>query len=512
MHKLFKQPVIDSMKLFLNLKNAILTAQNRHAFYIENAYYSYALLAQRITAVRKAVALLPASEKNIGLVANNDIDTYAAIIALWLEGKAYVPLNPEFPESRNLAVLDQAFIKTIIDSSAAPLFPGYTIIHSSRLANETVADLQPVAVPETETAYILFTSGTTGKPKGVPISRKNLEGFVDAFSATGFSFGAEDRFLQMFDLTFDLSVMSYLIPLLNGACVYTVPPRSLKYSYISELMEDHHLTVALMVPSILQYLRPYFDELSFPAMRCSLFCGEALGTGIIDEWAAVVPNAAIANVYGPTEDTIFCTCYHYKRNQPNKSYNGMMSIGKAMQGNIAVVLTEEHAIAAPGIAGELCLGGVQLTEGYWNDAEKNGQSFFVVNNSSTGQPVTYYKTGDLCKTDEEGDLYYMGRLDHQVKVQGYRVELPEIEFHVKNYLEKQNAAVVAFKDANNNTDLGLVIESAEMDITGLWPYLNERLPQYMVPKKVLFLESLPLNSNGKTDRNKLTSLFSSNKA
>ncbi len=509
--QLFKQQINGSMKLFLNLKNAILSAENCHAFYLENAYYSYALFAQRITAVRKAVAMLPAAEKNVGIVANNDIDTYAAIIALWLEGKAYVPLNPEFPESRNMTVLDQALIRTIIDSSAEPLFSDYNIICSSKLSAEANINLDPVLVPETDTAYILFTSGTTGKPKGVPISRKNLEGFVDAFNAIGFSFSAEDRFLQMFDLTFDLSVMSYLIPLLNGACIYTVPPRVLKYSYISELMEDHHLTVALMVPSILQYLRPYFGELSFPAMRCSLFCGEALGIDITNEWAAVVPNAAIANVYGPTEDTIFCTCYQYKRNQTNKSYNGMVSIGKAMKGNIAAVLTDEHAEASPGIAGELCLGGIQLTEGYWKDTEKNKQSFFVVNDSAN-QQVKYYKTGDLCKTDEEGDIFYMGRLDHQVKVQGYRVELPEIEFHVKNYLEKKNAAVVAFSDVINNTDLGLVIESPEYDITGLWNYLNERLPQYMVPKKVLFLESMPLNSNGKIDRNKLTSLFSSNKA
>ena len=179
--------------------------------------------------------------------------------------------------------------------------------------------------------------------------------------------------------------------------------------------------------------------------------------------------------------------------------------------DIAVVLDEHHKMAAPDIPGELCLGGVQLTEGYWNDEEKNRQAFFMVNDHRN-QPVKYYKTGDLCKTDEAGDIYYMGRLDHQVKVQGYRVELPEIEFHVKNYFEKLNAVVVAYKDVNNNTDLGLVIEAAESDLTGLWAYLNERLPQYMVPKKALFVDPLPLNSNGKTDRNKLTSLFSSNKA
>ena len=165
-----------------------------------------------------------------------------------------------------------------------------------------------------ELAYILFTSGSTGKPKGVPISRGNLASFVSAFWNIGFKMNEEDRCLQCFDLTFDLSVMSYLIPLIVGASVYTIPYGVVKYVVIPEILEDFDVTVALMAPSTINYLKSYLYELELPKLRYSLFCGEALRDDVTYEWSKSVLNAEIYNVYGPTEDTIFCTYYKYDRN------------------------------------------------------------------------------------------------------------------------------------------------------------------------------------------------------
>lgn len=324
--------------IFQDLRDAFVNHKNRNAFFINSIYYTYSDLIQSISNIRKVLKTSTTeNEKIIGIVTNDDLETYAGIIALWFEGKAYVPLNPDMPTNRNENIIKEAEITTIIDSSEVIVFDNIKSIQSKKIES-TAIDLEPKKLSKNEIVYLLFTSGTTGKPKGVPISKENLSGFIKAFWDLGYQITEEDRFLQMFELTFDLSIISYLIPLLKGSCVYLVPKDKIKYSYIFELMEDQELTVALMVPSILYYLRPYFDELDLPKMKYSLFCGEALPLDITEEWGKCLPNAHITNVYGPTEDTIFCTFYDYQREEKNKSYNGILCIGKSMKDNYTIVI------------------------------------------------------------------------------------------------------------------------------------------------------------------------------
>lgn len=490
-----------TMKLFGDIYNSILTNAGQNAFFINGVAYGFNQFGSRVESIRHLIRnAVPAEEKNIGLVANDDIETYAAIVAIWFEGKAYVPLSPEMPRERNESVIQQAGIKTVIDSSIQPLFESCNVIASKGL-DQRMGITAPVVTTGNEPAYILFTSGTTGVPKGVPITRDNLSGFIDAFWAMGFEIDSSDRILQMFELTFDLSVMSYLVPLLKGACCYTIPKDKIKYLYINELMEEQKLTVALMVPSILQYLRPYFNEIALPDMRYSLFCGEALSMDIATEWSNCLPNATIYNVYGPTEDTIFCTYYLLRKDQVNKSHNGVLSIGKAMEGTRTIIVDEDNNPLKSGEAGQLCLGGIQLTPGYWKNEEKNKEAFFYL------EKERFYKTGDLCVCDEEGDISYIGRIDFQTKIQGFRVELGEIEFHAKSLLNKINLVALAITDAIGNTEVGLAIESSPFDTNDLLDGLKSKLPAYMLPRQTRFVSEFPLNSNGKTDRKKLTQLF-----
>ena len=295
---------------------------DNNAFCINGSFYTYRHFGEVVSSIRAAVTDLHAGEVNIGLVANDDMETYAAIIALWLEGKCYVPVNPETPKERNEKIIRQAGITVVIDSGGQPLFPAMTAIRTKGITFKEI-NLTPSPVADEALAYIFFTSGTTGVPKGVPISRANLAGFTKAFFALDIQMGPDDKCLQMFDLTFDLSVMSYLMPLLKGACVYTIPKDKIKFNYIAVLLEDHQLTIALMVPSIIHYLRPYFDEIDCASMKYNLFCGEALPLDVTKEWSNCVPNAKIMNVYGPTEDTVFCTHYTYSRNGENKTSNGV---------------------------------------------------------------------------------------------------------------------------------------------------------------------------------------------
>jgi amino acid adenylation domain-containing protein len=503
--RFFPTFVTIDMKLLATLQEAINKHTRENAFCINETFYSYYDIAKSVSQIRNALkSTVGKSEKIIGLVANDDLQTYAAILALWFEGKAYVPLNTETPKERNESVIKQAGIATILDSSEYPFFQELKTIQTNDLPSSEI-DLTFESFLDSDLAYMLFTSGTTGVPKGVPITYSNVNGFINAFFALDIKIDSSDRCLQMFDLTFDLSVMSYLIPLLKGACVYTIPKNKIKYNYIAQLLDEHHLTLALMVPSMIHYLRPYFDEIDCPSMKYSLFCGEALPLDVTEEWSGCIPNAKIMNVYGPTEDTIFCTHYTFNRSSSNKTSNGLLAIGKAMLGTYTVIVDENDTPVKPGVIGQLCLGGVQLTPGYWKNDEKNKEAFFLL--SYNQQTTRFYKTGDLCICDEEGDLLYLGRLDSQTKIQGFRVELSEIEFHCKAYLQKLNAVAITLQNKNGNSEIGLAVESKEFDTTQMINYMKTKMPAYMIPTQIIFVDEFPLNSNGKTDRNVLKSKF-----
>jgi D-alanine--poly(phosphoribitol) ligase subunit 1 len=482
-----------SKKVLDPLLNSFAVFSIKNAFCIAEKFYTYEQLSQQISKIRKAIQNSTFKSSNIGIIANDDIETYATIFAIWFEGLAYVPLHPNQPISRNMEIIAQAEIDLIITSSSTSI-SNVEIIQSSLLEyDETI--IQPNHTSENLLAYILFTSGSTGKPKGVTISRKNIGAFVEAFWDLGYSIDENDRILQPFDLTFDLSVMSYLIPLLKGACVYTIPLDQIKYSYIAQLLDDHSLTVALMVPSTIRYLRPYFDEIDLPALRYNLFCGEALPLELVNEWSKCIPNAFIDNVYGPTEDTIFCTHYRYSRDGNNKSYNGILSIGKSMTSGEMIVINEGNQEVAVDERGELCLSGNQLTPGYWKNPEKNIESFFT-----DKEGKIFYKTGDICYKDSDGDFMYSGRLDHQVKVQGYRIELGEIEHHAVEFLKGQNAVALPCQNISDNTEIILVVEGEQYEKNELLNFLKSKMPSYMVPSKIFSVETFPLNSNGKIDR------------
>ncbi|MFH6769255.1 AMP-binding protein [Gaetbulibacter aquiaggeris] len=495
------------MNLQQELCNSILQHHDRVAFVINHVEHTYKDLAFSISSIRREIEdKIPSDEIQIGLVANNDLQTYAAIFAIWFEGKSFVPIDLESPEERNNNIISQTNLSFVIDSSDEPTFKKLNTVLSKSLSGDF--DLSKVkTIPNESTAYILFTSGTTGIPKGVPITFNNLIAFREAFYDFGIELNKDDRCLQMFGLTFDVSVMSYMLPVLKGARIYTIPKDEIKFNYIFELIQDEKLTYALMVPSILHYLRPYFEEIDSPYLRYCLLCGEGLPQDVTEELAQRLPNTEIMNVYGPTECTMLCTGYKYKSvESKDKSHNGIVSIGKPWKSVDVIIIDEANNILETGEKGELCLAGSLLTPGYWNNQKKNEEAFFYIDYK--GKRTRFYKTGDLCYMDKDDDIMFLGRIDFQAKVQGgYRVELSEIELYAKKGLDKTNVVAVAYTNKIGTTNIGLVIESENFDTTIFIKYLKEHLPSYMIPSQIKFAENFPLNVNGKIDRNELKKMF-----
>lgn len=489
------KPVLDCVERF----------PQRNAFCINKKYYTYKEFGEYISKIRKAIINTKYDNKKVGLVINDDIETYASIFALWLEGDCYVPLHPNWPLERCLDICEQVELDLILDSSMQTRYKGQNVLSTCTLTYCEDYLCAALNVSEDELAYILFTSGSTGKPKGVQLMRKNVGAFMDSFWKTGIVITEEDRCLQCFDLSFDVSVQSYLASLTRGACCYTVPYGKIKYIYAISLIEDEKITFGAMAPSILRYLKPYFDELDAKSLKTCILTAEACPKILMEDWYKCATNTEIYDFYGPTECTIYCTYYKLTKGGENKSLNGIISIGKPLANCVGLILDEHGNVLPTGEKGELCIAGDQVTKGYWKNPEKNESSFFY--KEVDGKNLRFYHTGDLCYKDADGDIMYSGRLDHQAKIQGFRVEMGEIEFHAREFLGGTNVVCLAFDNKDGLTEIAMFIEKEQFEPSDMLAYMKTKMPVYMIPTKLYWVPVFQLNANDKVDKNILKSMI-----
>lgn len=469
-----------------------------HALCCKEQYYTYSELWQQAVAIKEKI-LDYGRPALVGVCTGDDFFTYATMVGIWAAGAAYVPINAKSSPERNRIVVQEAGLNLVFYSEHEPDFIDKDKVNTVFSPALAASDMPPQSLPtgSDALAYLFFTSGSTGKPKGVPISQKALTAFFEAIEQT-YALGAQDRFLQMFELTFDLSVFSWLAPLSVGGCCYVLPETRATYLNCADYLERYALTVSLMAPSVLRYLQRYFSELNFPELRYSLFCGEALYQNLVWEWSKCCPNAIIENVYGPTEATIFCTRYTWQASK-DESYQGIVPIGKGLKGITPLIrnTVENNTLdLEPPLEGELLIAGAQLAEGYWQDEVRTSSAFITL------EGERYYRTGDQVRVNAQGDLLFIGRIDNQIKIDGFRVEPGEIEFHLSTYFGGVAAVVFALTqtDAVNPT-LVAVIEHSDLPVFHILDnYLMDRLPVYMRPRRYFHLPNFPLNLNGKIDR------------
>jgi len=509
---------------------------DRPAFETESEAVTYREMLER--AGRIAAALGPGSENvpTLGAVfATRGAAAYVGIVGTLLSGAGYVPLNPRFPDERCATMLAQSTATSLVLEAAlasrlpellrlvtVPLVivvPDLLDASELRAAHPShrfvtgpeLMGLEPrVDPPRIEpdaVAYVMFTSGSTGQPKGVAVTHANVFHHLSVMWAR-YGVGPDDRFSQTFDLTFDLSVFDLFMAWGRGASVHTLGPKQLLAP--AKRVASQKLTVWFSVPSVGMLMRGLgqLKPASLPSLRLSLFCGERLPADVAEAWAIAAPNSIVENLYGPTEVTIACTHYRWDRALSAAAcVDGVVPIGKAYPGMRHALVDERLALVPDGERGELCIWGPQVTPGYFRDAEKTREKF-VVMPWDRRPDARWYRTGDLAFVNTDGDLIHCGRNDDQVKIRGYRIELAEVEHALRKISGTDFVAVVpAGAGTHGATKLVAFIAGGAVGDAELLAAARQKLPDYMLPAEIVRLEGLPLNTNGKVDKKALRALL-----
>ena len=473
-----------------------------NAIFVNDSFYTYTELTNRVTAIAVKINEYGYTQKSIGVYLDDHIDTYASILAIWYTGNIYIPLHPTYPKSRIENIIGVSNIVLILatENNIKELDAGVSLIDCSALKPDFSIDtLIPYVYKENDIVYVLFTSGSTGVPKGVQISYDNLDSFLDNLEDLSLQFPKGSGYLQMFELTFDLSIVSILLPLMNAGTLYHVSSKSVKYLEIYRLLEEYSIQFAIIVPSVLAMLRPYFESIDLPDLLAVGLSGEAVPLELTEAWQKCCKNARFFNFYGPTECTIFCTYCEIPGNNIH-SQNGIVSIGKPTKHCKMLCLNEDKTPAEPGQKSILWIGGRQVSPGYLNNEELNQKVFMMKDG------LRFYNTGDIVIEKDNNELFYLGRQDHQVKINGYRIELSEVEFNSSKALDTK-AVVIAVKNSNAISQLILFVTKLSLSDSLILTKLNEALPGYMVPSKIIQIDEFPLNDNGKLDRKQLHVIY-----
>jgi amino acid adenylation domain-containing protein len=358
-------------------------------------------------------------------------------------------------------------------------------------------------------AHILFTSGSTGDPKGVVVTHRNVASFVE-WATDYFGIAESDKLSGHPPFHFDLSTFDIYGALAAGAELHLVPPEAnLLPHELASFIRRSQLTQWFSVPSTMGYMAKFgaVPPGGFETLERVIWCGEVLPTPVLVHWMQRVPNARFTNLYGPTETTI-ASSYHTLVQCPSDETEAI-PIGKPCTGEELLILDEDLMPVPAGEIGELYIGGVGLTRGYWRDEEKTTAAF-VPDPRAPTSGRRLYRTGDLCRLGDDGLVYFLGRKDSQVKSRGYRIELGEIEAALATLEDIREAAVVGVQSHGFEgvaICCAFVPASGEPTANDLRQQLRQLLPPYMLPSRWQMMTSLPKNANGKIDRRALRELF-----
>jgi amino acid adenylation domain-containing protein len=446
-------------------------------------------------------------ETLVGVCLNRTPEMVIGLLGIWKAGGAYVPLDPAYPQDRLSYMMKDSAAKCLLTSGELKrLFPSATdktiLLDAdwNLIASESSANPEPVAVPS-NLAYVMYTSGSTGEPKGAMILHSGLANYL-TWAIRTYAVEEGGSVPVHSSISFDLTVTSMYPALLAGGSVELLPEDVGARSLLGALRRGGRNLVKI-TPAHLELLSQEIKPSEAAAMtKVFVIGGENLLAESLRLWRDFAPETRLINEYGPTETVVGCCIYEVRAEDPR---SGSVIIGRPIA-NTQLYILDRHRNPVPaGVAGELYIGGDGVARGYLNRPELTQQQF-LPDPCSGREGALLYRTGDLARYRKDGNLEFLGRIDSQVKVRGYRIELGEIEAALMEHPRVKMCAVLAREDEPGDKQLvayAILEDGINLAAEELRQSLQRKLPKYMVPSQCVLLESFPLTTNGKVDRKAL---------
>jgi tyrocidine synthetase-3 len=435
----------------------------------------------------------------IGIMLDRSDKTIIAILGVLKSGAAYVPIDADYPDVRKEFIMKDTGIKALITQSEfifdLAYFAGGVFAMDLQLDTlETSTQMPELSIVPANLAYVMYTSGSTGNPKGVMVEHRSVVRLVKNTNYVNLT--GEEVLLSTGAVSFDATTFEFWAMLLNGGQL--VMSRKEVLLDNSLLLQEISRRKVDMMWFTTGWLNQVVDESMeiFEGVKTVLSGGDKISRLHIQKLRARYPQMQFVNCYGPTENTTFSLTYNVESVQEN------IPIGKPISNSTAFILDAQHQVVPVGVVGEICVGGDGLARGYLNNQELAADKFITADLPFIGE-TRIYKTGDLGRWREDGNIEFIGRRDAQVKIRGFRVELGEIENTLQSHPAVDAAVVIAMQHGEEKELVAYVVGGEELNAADMAAYLDGILPSYMVPAHFVQMNELPLNANGKVDRKQL---------
>ncbi len=485
---------------------------NKIAFADEKTEFTFfSLLAGAVKLGNEIFDITGKIRERVAILTDRTAISLLGCFATLAAGDCYVPIDDKMPEDRMADILSQIRPSVILYSEenskqakiASKLSEKYIIFQmESGITSEKTSDTDSIRarlkkVLDIDPAYMIFTSGSTGKPKGILISHRSLIDFTEWMSEIS-GVNENDILANQAPFYFDLSVKDIYQTLKTGCTTYILPKKYFMFpTMLVDTLNEKNVTSLFWATSAFRMTADsgVFEKKSLPNLKRAVLGGEALQAKHVNIWKKAAPQTQFINLYGPTEVTVDCTYHILERDYADGE---PIPIGKACENKEVILLDDELKPVKNGESGEICVRGMGLAIGYFADKDKTDAAF-IQNPMNPDYPDRLYRTGDIAKYDENGDLIFLSRRDNQIKHMGYRIELGEIETALSGI--EGVGDNICFFDEKEDAIVCCLITSLEL--SELTSKIKEKIPKYMLPSVWRVMKSLPQNANGKIDRVRL---------